>query len=396
MSSESGVVDAAWDEVRELFASESLHLIGTAPVGDEERTGAAPTDDPRQLYDAWIEAGMHGEMGYLVRNAPLKYRPDRVLAGCRSLLIAAMNYFQVAPEPSTTDAGSTDPARPAGDHSVRPTDGSRGTVARYAWGRDYHKTLGSRLRRIARELQQRFPGETFRPFVDASPISERHFAERAGIGFTGRNTLIITRDYGSWCVLGEVLSTRRFDVDTEASAAPEPRSCPPGCFRCGVACPTGALIAPGRIDARRCISYLTIEHHGSIDEELRPLIGDRIFGCDACQECCPLNRSVAVTSDPDCLQHRAGPSLDLVEILAMDNERFRSRFAGTPVLRTGRDCLVRNAAVVAANTGATRLTTQLRELASDDRSEVVREHARWALGRLAERRKKIDDIPTQE
>jgi len=200
------------------------------------------------------------------------------------------------------------------------------------------------------------------------------------------------------------LSTHRFDVDEEETAAPRVTGdghisadrCPSGCFQCGVACPTGALIAPGRIDARRCISYLTIEHHGSIDEELRPIIGDRIFGCDACQECCPLNRSVPVTSDPDCLQHRAGPSLDLAEILVMDNERFRSRFAGTPLLRTGRDCLVRNAAVVAANTGATPLTTRLRELATGDRSELVREHAQWALGRLAERHKEIDDMVTQE
>ena len=253
-------------------------------------------------------------------------------------------------------------------------------MARYAWGRDYHNALGKRLKHAARALRERFPHDEFRAFVDASPLSERFFAERAGVGYTARNTLTISSAYGSWFFLGEILTT----VETAPTGVGTPvhGSCPSGCFRCGTVCPTGALYDHYRIDARRCISYLTIEHRGSIAEELRPLMGDWVFGCDLCQEVCPLNVRSRETDLDDFRRHRAGERVDLGELLAIASEDdYRRRFAGTPLLRPGRDAMVRNACIAAANTGSTELAPRLREL-TRDRSELVREHALWAVGRL--------------
>jgi epoxyqueuosine reductase len=365
-----------------LFTAEELHLFGVAAVpaepeaptriGPWERlsgdgtTGSAPVPgaaasagEARAQYDAWIRAGQHGEMGYLERNAKLKYAPREVLGGCRSVLVVGCNYFQNPrqdPEPRT------------------------GRVARYAWGRDYHNALGKRLKRIVRALRERYPGEEFRSFVDASPLSERFFAERAGIGYTARNTLTISSAYGSWFFIGEILTT----LELEPTPLTEPRhgACPRNCFRCGDACPTDALYAHHRMDARRCISYLTIEHRGSIAEELRPLMGDWIFGCDLCQEACPLNVRGRETDLHDFRAHRAGERIPLEELLTTETEKqFRARFSGTPLLRPGRQAMIRNACIAAANTGSHGLLPHLRNLAGGT-TPLIREHARWAVDRL--------------
>ena len=346
-------------DIEALLQAEELMLFGVAALDDEALRSAAKQAGAE--HARWIAAGRHGEMTYLARNAGLAYAPGKVLPGCRSVLVVGCNYYQ-APR--------------------RAADEGSGRVARYAWGRDYHNALGKRMRRTVRRLRERYPAETFRPFVDASPLAERFFASRAGIGYTARNTLTISSAYGSWFFLGEILTT--LALPSTAVAEPRHGGCPTSCFRCGTVCPTNALHDHYRIDARRCISYLTIEHRGSIPEELRPLMQDWIFGCDLCQEVCPLNVRARETSHADFRVHRAGERIRLEELLSIENDdEYRHRFAGTPLLRPGRAAMVRNACIAAANTGARALVPRLREL-TGDRSPVVREHAHWALGQLVQ------------
>jgi epoxyqueuosine reductase len=336
------------NETLTLLAHEhELELLGVADVSP-----AAPQEAE---YSEFISRGHHGQMSYLERNAHLKYRPAEVLAGTKSVLVFGLNYYQ---EETTAICPST------------------GRVARYAWGRDYHNALGKRLKRIVKQLREDHPAEQFRSFVDASPLAERYYAERGGVAYTARNTLSISSAYGSWFFIGEILSTVAFEPTPVVE--PVHGGCPSGCFRCGAACPTNALYDHYRIDARRCISYLTIEHRGSIPVELRPLMQNWVFGCDLCQEVCPLNVRAQQTTLHDFTAHRAGGRLALSRLLAIkDQEAYRSMFAGTPLLRPGRDAMVRNACIAAANTGATELLPTLRTLARDA-SVVVREHAQWA------------------
>lgn len=345
-------------QISTIFASEGLHLLG---VADAETNDAAATQ-----YREWVNAGYAGDMYYLKRHAELKYRPDVILPGCQSILIAGLNYFRRAGAAGDGISGASDDL---GSRAPR--------VARYAWGRDYHLVLGKRLRRVARQLALQHPKAEFRPYTDATPLAERYYAERAGIGFTGRNTLLISGQYGSWFLLGEILSTHRF----AATSAPAGNhgACPRSCRKCIDVCPTGALLGPNRIDASRCISYLTIEHRGSIAEELRPLIGRWLFGCDLCQEVCPLNVRAHVTAEDDFLRDRAGESPALASILRLANDQeFRARFAGSPLKRPGRQGLLRNACIVAANTQRHDLLPLLMRLARDDNA-VIAEHARWAV-----------------
>ena len=278
-------------------------------------------------YAAWLDSGAAGEMQYLHTHSAAKYRPEKMLAGCSSILLVGLGYYQKPPNEEGT-----------------PT----GTVARYAWGRDYHKALGKPLRRIARSLEERYSGHRFRAFTDATPLSERHYGARAGLGFRGRNTLLIHETLGSWFFIGEVLSTLAVEPSEPAPSAR--RSCPHGCRACIAACPTGALSGPYRFDARLCISYLTIEHKGVIPRELAQKMGTQVFGCDRCQEVCPLNRGVSPTTVSGFTSHIAGPEIPLELLLALRNDdEVRARFAGSPLLRAKRRGLVRNGVIAAAN-----------------------------------------------
>lgn len=348
-------------ELTDLLDTEGISLAG---VSDAESD-----DDAEGRYAEWIASGRHGEMSYLRDHAPLKYRPRAIMPGCRSILSVAFNYYQHAPWKPGRVVGALEPV-------------AAGRVARYAWGRDYHRALGKRLRRAVKKLNERYPDSQFRSFTDATPLAERHYGQTGGIGFTGRNTLLISGQYGSWFFVGEILSTRWFP----ASRPPEHRhgACPRSCRRCIDVCPTGALERPNRIDARRCISYLTIEHRGSIPAELRRSMGDWIFGCDLCQEVCPLNVRAQVTRVDDFRKHRAGSALGLDEVLGIaDREEFVSRFAGTPIMRPGRVGMIRNACVAAGNLGDRRLLGRLQALAHDSEA-IIREHARWAIDSIVE------------
>ncbi len=253
-----------------------------------------------------------------------------------------------------------------------------GRVAQYAWGRDYHKLLRARLRSLVRRLAEHYPGERFRTGVDATPLLESHHAVAAGVGFRGKHTLAINGEDGSWFFIGEVLTT--------LAIAPTParsrKRCGSGCSYCIDVCPTDAIVAPYQLDARRCISYLTIEHRGPVAEELREAIGDWLFGCDLCQEVCPWTVRARATAEPDLLHWRAGDALELAPLLELrTHDDLVARFAGSPLMRAGRDRLVRNACTVAGNRGAVELLPQLRRLMGD-RDRGVAEHARWAVQRI--------------
>ena len=347
MISDRPYVPPVSPELSTLFADESLTLLGVTDAEDSVRA--------EQDYRRWLASGAAGSMEWMHRHAELKYRPSRLLPDCSSMMFCGINYYR--------------------DSSPPPA--ASGRVARYAWGRDYHRTLGKRLKRIVRRLREHYPDEQFRSFSDATPLEERFYAERAGIGFTGRNTLLISSQYGSWFLIGEILSTRHFPASD-----PHPGShgaCPSGCRRCLDVCPTGALPSPYHIDARRCIAYLTIEHKGSIAEELRPKMGRWLFGCDLCQEVCPLNIRAQVTDVSDFLEIKAGEHVALQELLELkDHEAVLKRFAGSPLMRAGRRGLVRNACIVAANIKATELLPHIRRLTQDD-DPIVTEHAVWAV-----------------
>jgi epoxyqueuosine reductase len=323
------------------------------------QTGSVEED----RHKAWLTNGLHGEMQFLDRNADKAYHPELVMAGCRSLLLVTVPYFQNPPESITESV-------PFG----------AGAISVYAWGRDYHKTLPKKLRAVSGKLSELFPNEQFRTLADASPLQERYFAQLAGLGFTGRHTLLITPRTGSYVFLGTILTTMALPILTRKLPV---TACPTSCRRCADICPTQALSADGMLDARRCIAYLTIEHSGPIPLELRPLLGDWLFGCDLCQQACPFNFRVPPTTVTDFLALRAGPRLSLTEVLAIpDDQTFIDRFGGTALMRAGRVKMIRNACVVAANTKSHDCLDLLREHASGS-DQLIAEHAQWAVDQLS-------------
>jgi epoxyqueuosine reductase len=252
-------------------------------------------------------------------------------------------------------------------------------VARYAWGRDYHGRLMRRLRALAAALVRHAPGSRWAAVVDTGAVLERAWAERAGLGWIGKNTNVILLPRGSWFFLGAIL--------TDAEIPPEraARNHCGTCARCLPACPTGAITAPYRLDARRCISYLTIEHRGPIPAELRPLVGARIFGCDDCQEACPWNRFATKTANPDFAERPDQQVPELIPLLDLTDPEFRARFEGTALRRARRPGFLRNVAVALGNLRDPRAVPALRRTLLRDPDALVRGHAAWALGRIGNR-----------
>ncbi len=312
------------------------------------------------LFQEALAEGRHGEMQWLARNAEKRLRPELVLPGARSIVLVAASYDV-----------------PSGPDPVpEPASAPRGTVARYACREDYHDLMGARLGEFARFLEER-GGEGARAlwYVDTGPVLERDLARRAGLGFVGKHTNLVSRSLGNWILLGAVLTTVPLRPDP-----PEPNRCGT-CTRCIEACPTAAFPRPFVLDARRCISYLTIELKGSIPVELRPLIGDRIFGCDDCLAACPWNRFARESA---LLKGGLRPGWrrpDLLAWLALDDAGFRELFRGTPILRTKRRGLLRNICVALGNVGDASALPALRR-AADDPEPLVAEHARWAIDRI--------------
>jgi len=335
-------------------------------------TTAEPPASATQ-FQTWLTTGQHGDMAYLERNAAKRINPQLVLPGARSVICLAASYGEVgSPESRSQYPDAEAP------HSALRTPHS-GVVARYARFDDYHDMLGVRLKSLT-EFVNQLGGAGTRSlwYVDTGPVLERDFAQRAGIGFIGKHTNVISRKLGNWIFLAEILTTLELEPDES-----EKNRCG-SCTRCIAACPTRAITAPFQLDARLCISYLTIELKGSIPVELRPAIGHRIFGCDDCLAVCPWNR---FAREGTLMKAHAKPDLatpDLLNLLAMDDAEFKRRFAGTPLLRAKRQGLVRNACVALGNVGDERALPALQRVTSEPDS-VLAEHARWAMDRIQAR-----------
>jgi len=315
--------------------------------------------DHQHLLD-WLAQGQHGNMDYMARNTDLRAQPDHLVAGtCRAICVRK-------------DYGSDD-----GEAWRTLADGERAYVARYALGRDYHKLMRRRLQQLADRIGAAVGAYGYRVFVDSAPVLERALARDAGLGWIGKHSCLIDRHNGSWFFLGEILTDLPLPVDAPASA-----HCGT-CTRCIEICPTGAIVAPYRVDARRCISYLTIEHHGSIDEALRPLIGNRIFGCDDCQLVCPWNKFAKRHDEPDFRARNALDKASLIELFAWSESEFLNRTEGSAIRRSGYENWLRNIAVALGNAPTSAAIIAALWARQDDPSQIVREHVTWALARHA-------------
>jgi epoxyqueuosine reductase len=337
-------------------------------------TSAAPPVSADR-FQHWLSTGQHGDMAYLARNAQKRVEPQRVLPEARSIITLAAAYGEVS------GSGFRVPGWEApqlGNRNPEP-ETSTGLVARYARYVDYHDVLAGPLKQLAEFVNQvGGSGAKSLWYVDTGPLLERDLAQRAGLGFIGKHTNLISRRLGNWFFLAEIITTLELAPD-----APEKNHCG-SCTRCLTACPTQAITAPFQLDARRCISYLTIELKESIPIELRPAIGNRIYGCDDCLEACPWNRFAqeAKLMKPHGRADLAAPHL--LELLALDGAGFKRRFAGTPILRTKRRGLLRNVCVALGNVGDASALPALQQAAADP-DPLIAEHACWAIGQIEAR-----------
>jgi epoxyqueuosine reductase len=324
-------------------------------------TAAAAPASAGQFQD-WLAENKNGEMNWLERNAPKRVEPQKVLPGAKSAICLAASYFSKSPQSEV--------------QSPKP-----GIVARYARFDDYHDVLAEKLK-----LLTQFTNETGGAdnkslwYVDTGPVLERDFAQRAGLGFVGKHTNLISRKLGNWIFLAEILTTLELEPD-----APEKNHCGK-CSRCISACPTNAITAPFQLDARKCISYLTIELKGSIPVEFRKAIGNRIYGCDDCLAVCPWNRFAreGKLMKPHAREELNSP--DLIGLLSLDETEFKSRFAGSPILRTKRRGFLRNVCVALGNTADESALPAL-EKSAHDSEPLIAEHARWAISEIESRQK---------
>jgi epoxyqueuosine reductase len=304
----------------------------------------------------WLDKGYHGEMDYMARHGTRRTRPAELVPGTLRVISVRMNYMPVAK-----------------DSWQVIQDGTQAFISRYALGRDYHKVLRGRLQRLAEKIEAETGHLSYRVFSDSAPVTEVEWAQKSGLGWRGKHTLLLSRDAGSMFFLGELFTDLPLPVDS-----PVGNYCG-SCTRCLDICPTRAIIAPYRLDARRCISYLTIEHKGSIPEALRPLIGNRVYGCDDCQLACPWNKFAKITEEEDFSVRNGLDSASLIELFAWSREEFEARLAGNPIRRIGHEQWLRNLAVGLGNAPFSMAVIQALRARLDDASSLIREHVRWAL-----------------
>ncbi len=311
---------------------------------------------PSTHLQSWLDSGRHGDMAWMTRNPERRSNPKLILRSAQSIICLALNYY--TPQP--------------------PTDNPlQGRIARYARGDDYHKLMLERLRRLLEVLRLKIPDFEGLAYVDTGPIMEKYWAAQAGLGWQGKNTNLIDPRRGSWFFLGEIVTNIKL---SPISTARKGASCGK-CTKCIQICPTRAITAPYQLDARRCISYLTIEHKGSIPEELRPLLGNHIYGCDLCQEVCPWNRFATATLEPAFQVRENNFNPELLKMMQMTDEEFRERFRGSPIKRIKRRRLLRNVAVALGNSKNPAAIPTL-QAALLDHEPLIREHASWALKQL--------------
>jgi epoxyqueuosine reductase len=355
MHQPSAAADAALPGAHALRAAiaRSARELGLDAIGVSELT---LTEDERHL-ERWLERGWHGDMGYMARHGRKRSRPGELVPGTLRVISARMNYR----------------AREARDANAVLRDPAAGYISRYALGRDYHKVLRRILRQLAEAVAQLAGPHGYRVFVDSAPVLEKALARNAGLGWIGKHTNLIARDAGSWFFLGEVFTDLPLLPDTAADA-----HCG-SCSACIPACPTGAIVAPYQLDARRCISYLTIELEGSIPPELRPAMGNRIYGCDDCQLVCPWNKFARDASHPDFRVRHALDAPRLSELFGWSAELFEQRMRGSAIYRIGYERWLRNIAVALGNAAANPAVLAALEARREYPSTLVREHVAWAL-----------------
>ncbi len=335
------------ENIRSLGQKLGFSAIGVARAEPDARAVARLRD--------WLAAGKHGDMDYMARHADLRARPAELHPGTLTVISAAVDYLP---------------------HAKIADQPEQAAISRYAQGRDYHKVIRNRLQKLAEAIAAEIGPYGYRVFSDSAPVMEVEYAQQAGIGWRGKHTLLLSKE-GSWRFLGDIYC----DLPLPPDAPIEPHC--GTCTACIDACPTGAITAPYEVDARRCISYLTIELAGPIPSELRPLIGNRIYGCDDCQLYCPWNR-FARLGDADFAPRHGLDSARLVELFAWDEATFNERLAGNPIRRIGHERWLRNIAVAIGNAPPMVDLTQALKSRADHASELVREHVTWALARHAQ------------
>jgi epoxyqueuosine reductase len=350
------------ERLEEAIRSEATRL-GFAACGF---TRADAASDAGIDIKRWIDAGYHGSMGWMEARAHHRVSPLALWPEARSAIALGMSYA------------------PASDPLALAANSELGRISVYAQGGDYHKTVKKALKALARFIVGRVPSE-LKVFVDTAPVMEKPLAQAAGIGWQGKHTNLVSREHGSWLFLGVILTSLELEPDPPADHGQHCGSC----TRCLDACPTQAFLGPHRIDARRCISYLTIEHDGAIPEEFRTLMGNRIYGCDDCLAACPWNRFAdAAAANRAFLPRGELAAPRLADLLALDDVAFREMFAGSPIKRIGRGRMIRNCLIAAGNSGDPSLAAAVRAHL-DDPDRVIAEAARWALDQPGLRSEKM-------
>jgi epoxyqueuosine reductase len=325
------------------------------------------TEDDERL-GAWLAAGQHGTMDYMARPLPARARSTDLFPGARSVLLVALDHLPLGAAPP---------------HAIL-ADPERAYLARYGLGRDYHKVIRGRLKVLAARLVALAGSGHCRVCADSAPLLERALGRRSHLGFVGKNTCLIRPDGGSFFLIGAILTDVALPPDPPPPLAPQGRTIGCGtCARCITACPTGAIVAPFVVDARRCISYLTIELHGPIPVALRPLLGNRVFGCDDCQLVCPWNRFATSSPLADFAPRHGLDAAPLVQLFAWEEEEFLRRTAGSPLRRLGHARFLRNLAVALGNGPATPQAQAALAARAHHENETLREHVAWALVQLA-------------
>ncbi|HEY0335525.1 MAG TPA: tRNA epoxyqueuosine(34) reductase QueG [Stenotrophomonas sp.] len=348
--------------IRQLARQAGFQRVGISGIALEE--------DEQHLRN-WLDGGLHGSMHWMAHHGDKRSRPQSLVPGTLRVISVGLDYGRL----DDAEAWAT------------LATGERAYVARYALGRDYHKLMRHRLQKLAEQIQAQIGPFGHRVFVDSAPVLERALARNAGLGWIGKHTCLIDKQGGSWFFLGEIFVDLPLPIDVAATG-----HCGT-CVRCIDICPTGAIIGPHRLDARRCISYLTIEHEGAIPEELRALIGNRIFGCDDCQLVCPWNKFAQRTDEAD---FRARNDLDratLPSLFAWDEDEFLRRTEGSPIRRSGHERWLRNIAVALGNAPTTPAVLAALASRSEHASPLVREHVGWALAQHRARRDAGEPAP---
>jgi len=330
------------------------------------------TDTELQAHEEhlenWLSDGFHGEMDYMQRHGTLRSRPSELHPGTIRVISVRMDYL---------------PGE-SGDVEALLQQPSKGVISRYALGRDYHKLMRKRLQKLANRIET-YTGEFgYRVFVDSAPVLEKALAEKAGLGWIGKHSNLINKDAGSWFFLGEIYTDLPLPIDSPAT-----EHCG-ACTKCIDICPTNAIVAPYKVDARRCISYLTIELRGSIPVEFRALMGNRIYGCDDCQLVCPWNRFAQPTAEKDFSPRHGLDTPDLIELFLWSEAQFLTRTEGSAIRRIGYDCWLRNIAVALGNAPSSRSVTDALNHHRNHKSEMVREHVEWALAQSFKKERPTD------